>query len=152
MPGQKAPKKVIKTNNSKLNRELIAVTLHETIMRFKKEFNIIDENYHLPKEIDDLFNKHFSDVMGIIRQHMIINMVTKTGRPKNDAAREFFRNEVNQHQMKSSHNGDFPSEKEFFDQLSKLNYDLIKNGCEEILIDPKTFRNLKKEWKEGFFN
>ena len=151
MTERKITKSVVKVDNSKLNRELIAITLHEQFLSFIKGYNIIDEKYQLPEELNELLSNHLSVVMGIIRQHMIINNVTKTGRPKNDIAREYFRNEVNLHQMRTNSTKKFPTEKDFFNQLAKVNGDLFKSRQKEIFIDNKTFRNLKKEWKEGTF-
>jgi hypothetical protein len=151
MTDKKITKRVVKVDNSKLNRELIAVTLHEQMISFIKEFNIIDEKYQLPEELNELLSNHLSIVMGIIRQHMIINNVTKTGRPKNDIAREYFRNEVVLHQMRTKSTKEFPKESDFFNQLTKVNDDLFRSGQKEITIDTRTFNNFKKEWKEGTF-
>ena len=139
------------SEKSEVNRELILKVLHSEMLDLIKRFNTIDKKHELPVEVSDLISSHFSNVAAIIREFMILSFKTKTGRPKNQNIREYFREEVILFQIKNKGKKQFPTEKDFFNQLAKLNADLYKEKERRILIDSKTFANFKKEWREGLF-
>jgi hypothetical protein len=118
---------------------------------FIKKYNEIDKMQNLPVEVNDLMESHFSNVASIIRKFMTSSFKTKTGRPKNQSIREYFRNEVILFQIKNNGSKQFPTEKAFFKQLDQLNAALYKENQRPIVIDSKTFTNFKKEWIEGLF-
>lgn len=136
---------------SELNRELIGKTLHSEMINFVNKYNDIDNMNKLPSDLDLLVQAHFSGVSQIIIQFMCNSFNTKSGRPRNQAAREYFRSQVNSFQIKNNSSKLFPSEKIFFKQLDAFNVELHKNKQEEIKMDTKTFTNLKREWKDGTF-
>ena len=150
-------KKSITSNNkaeskkSELSRELILKVLHSEMIDFIKKYNEIDKMQNLPVEVNDLMESHFSNVASIMRKFMTSSFKTKTGRPKNQDIREYFRNEVILFQIKNSGSKQFPTEKAFFKQLDQLNAELHKEKQRPIVIDSKTFTNFKKEWREGLF-
>ena len=136
---------------SELNRELIGKTLHSEMINFVNKYNDIDKMNKLPSDLDLLVQAHFSEVSQIIIQFMCNSFNTKSGRPRDQVAREYFRSEVNSFQIKNNGSKLFPSEKIFFKQLDAINAELHKNKQEEIKMDTKTFTNLKREWKDGTF-
>ena len=136
---------------SEVNRELILNVLHSEMLDLIKRFNTIDKKYELPVEVSDLISSHFSNVEAIIREFMILSFITKTGRPKNQIIREYFRNEIILFQIKNHGKKEFPTEKDFFNQLAEVNSKLYKINERSIVIDSKTFANFKKEWREGLF-
>jgi len=148
---KKTIKNNIKTDKAELNRKLIGKDLHAEIMDLVRKFNVIDKKYQLPSELNDLLLNHLTNVMGIITQHSVNSYEKKSGRPKNEIAREYFRGEVHTCQIRSKGTKLFPVEKVFFKKLDELNEELYKSGEKEISIDSKSFRNFKKEWKEGIF-
>jgi len=136
---------------SEVNRELILKVLHSEMLDLIKRFNTIDNKHELPVEVSDLISSHFSNVAEIIKEFMILSFKTKTGRPKNQNIREYFREEVILFQIKNKGKKRFPTEKDFFNQLAELNAELYKEKQRPIVIDSKTFANFKKEWREGWF-
>lgn len=136
---------------SELNRELIGKTLHSEMINFVNKYNDIDKMNKLPSDLDLLVQAHFSEVSQIIIQFMVNSFNTKSGRPRDQLAREYFRSQVNSFQIKNNGSKLFPSEKIFFKQLDAINAELHKNKQEEIKMDTKTFTNLKREWKDGTF-
>ena len=136
---------------SELNRELIGKTLHSEMINFINKYNDIDKMNKLPSDLDLLVQAHFSEVSQIIIQFMCNSFNTKSGRPRDQVAREYFRSEVNSFQIKNNGGKLFPSEKIFFKQLDAINAELHKNKQEEIKMDTKTFTNFKREWKDGTF-
>ena len=136
---------------SELNRELIGKTLHSEMINFINKYNDIDKMNKLPSDLDLLVQAHFSEVSQIIIQFMCNSFNTKSGRPRDQVAREYFRSEVNSFQIKNNGAKLFPSEKIFFKQLDAINAELHKNKQEEIKMDTKTFTNFKREWKDGTF-
>ena len=136
---------------SELNRELIGKTLHSEMINFVNKYNDIDKMNKLPSDLDLLVQAHFSEVSQIIIQFMVNSFNTKSGRPRDQLARAYFRSEVNSFQIKNNGSKLFPSEKIFFKQLDAINAELHKNKQEEIKMDTKTFTNLKREWKDGTF-
>ena len=136
---------------SELNRELIGKTLHSEMINFVNKYNDIDKMNKLPSDLDLLVQAHFSEVSQIIIQFMCNSFNTKSGRPRDQVAREYFRSEVNSFQIKNNGSKLFPSEKIFFKQLDAINAELHKNKQEEIKMDTKTFTNFKREWKDGTF-
>ena len=136
---------------SELNRELIGKTLHSEMINFVNKYNDIDKMNKLPSDLDLLVQAHFSEVSQIIIQFMCNSFNTKSGRPRDQVAREYFRSEVNSFQIKNNGAKLFPSEKIFFKQLDAINAELHKNKQEEIKMDTKTFTNFKREWKDGTF-
>ena len=136
---------------SELNRELIGKTLHSEMINFVNKYNDIDKMNKLPSDLDLLVQAHFSEVSLIIIQFMCNSFNTKSGRPRDQVAREYFRSEVNSFQIKNNGAKLFPSEKIFFKQLDAINAELHKNKQEEIKMDTKTFTNFKREWKDGTF-
>ena len=136
---------------SELNRELIGKTLHSEMINFVNKYNDIDKMNKLPSDLDLLVQAHFSEVSQIIIQFMVNSFNTKSGRPRDQLAREYFRSEVNSFQIKNNGAKLFPSEKIFFKQLDAINAELHKNKQEEIKMDTKTFTNFKREWKDGTF-
>ena len=136
---------------SELNRELIGKTLHSEMINFVNKYNDIDKMNKLPSDLDLLVQAHFSEVSQIIIQFMVNSFNTKSGRPRDQLARAYFRSEVNSFQIKNNGAKLFPSEKIFFKQLDAINAELHKNKQEEIKMDTKTFTNLKREWKDGTF-
>ena len=141
----------IESEKSEVNRELILKDLHSEMLVLIKRFNTIEKEHELPVEVRDLISSHFSNVEAIIREFMILSFKTKTGRPKNQSIREYFREEVILFQIKNKGKKQFPTEKDFFNQLAELNAELYKEKERPILIDSKTFANFKKEWREGLF-
>ena len=136
---------------SELNRELIGKTLHSEMINFVNKYNDIDKMNKLPSDLDLLVQAHFSEVSQIIIQFMVNSFNTKSGRPRDQLAREYFRSQVNSFQIKNNGSKLFPSEKIFFKQLDAINAELHKNKQEEIKMDTKTFTNFKREWKDGTF-
>ena len=136
---------------SELNRELIGKTLHYEMINFVNKYNDIDKMNKLPSDLDLLVQAHFSEVSQIIIQFMVNSFNTKSGRPRDQLARAYFRSEVNSFQIKNNGSKLFPSEKIFFKQLDAINAELHKNKQEEIKMDTKTFTNFKREWKDGTF-
>ena len=136
---------------SELNRELIGKTLHSEMINFINKYNDIDKMNKLPSDLDLLVQAHFSEVSQIIIQFMVNSFNTKSGRPRDQLARAYFRSEVNSFQIKNNGSKLFPSEKIFFKQLDAINAELHKNKQEEIKMDTKTFTNFKREWKDGTF-
>jgi hypothetical protein len=136
---------------SELNRELIGKTLHSEMINFVNKYNDIDKMNKLPSDLDLLVQAHFSEVSQIIVQFMVNSFNTKSGRPRDQLAREYFRSEVNSFQIKNNGSKRFPSEKNFFKQLDAINAELHKKNQEEIKMDTKTFTNFKREWKDGTF-
>ena len=136
---------------SELNRELIGKTLHSEMINFVNKYNDIDKMNKLPSDLDLLVQAHFSEVSQIIVQFMVNSFNTKSGRPRDQLAREYFRSQVNSFQIKNNSLKLFPSEKIFFKQLDAINVELHKNKQEEIKMDTKTFTNFKREWKDGTF-
>ena len=136
---------------SELNRELIGKTLHSEMINFVNKYNDIDKMNKLPSDLDLLVQAHFSEVSQIIVQFMVNSFNTKSGRPRDQLAREYFRTEVHAFQIKNKGLKLFPSEKIFFKQLDAVNAELHKNKQEEIKLDSKTFTNFKREWKDGTF-
>ena len=136
---------------SELNRELIGKTLHSEMINFVNKYNDIDKMNKLPSDLDLLVQAHFSEVSQIIIQFMVNSFNTKSGRPRDQLARAYFRSEVNSFQIKNNGSKLFPSEKIFFKQLDAINAELHKNKQEEIKMDTKTFTNFKREWKDGTF-
>ena len=136
---------------SELNRELIGKTLHSEMINFVNKYNDIDKMNKLPSDLDLLVQAHFSEVSQIIIQFMCNSFNTKSGRPRDQVAREYFRSEVNSFQIKNNGSKPFPSEKIFFKQLDAVNAELHKKNQEEIKMDTKTFTNFKREWKDGTF-
>ena len=136
---------------SELNRELIGKTLHSEMINFVNKYNDIDKMNKLPSDLDLLVQAHFSEVSQIIIQFMCNSFNTKSGRPRDQVAREYFRSEINSFQIKNNGEKLFPSEKIFFKQLDAINAELHKNKQEEIKMDTKTFTNFKREWKDGTF-
>ena len=136
---------------SELNRELIGKTLHSEMINFVNKYNDIDKMNKLPSDLDLLVQAHFSEVSQIIIQFMCNSFNTKSGRPRDQLARAYFRSEVNSFQIKNNGSKLFPSEKIFFKQLDAINAELHKNKQEEIKMDTKTFTNFKREWKDGTF-
>ena len=136
---------------SELNRELIGKTLHSEMINFVNKYNDIDKMNKLPSDLDLLVQAHFSEVSLIIIQFMCNSFNTKSGRPRDQVAREYFRSEINSFQIKNNGEKLFPSEKIFFKQLDAINAELHKNKQEEIKMDTKTFTNFKREWKDGTF-
>ena len=139
------------SEKSEINRQLILKDLHSEMLDLIKRFNTIDKKHELPVEVSVLISSHFSNVAAIIREFMILSFKTKTGRPKNQNIREYFREEVILFQIKNKGKKQFPTEKEFFNQLAELNAALYKLKERPIVIDSKTFANFKKEWREGWF-
>lgn len=139
------------SEKSEINRQLILKDLHSEMLDLIKRFNTIDKKHELPVEVSVLISSHFSNVAVIIREFMILSFKTKTGRPKNQNIREYFREEVILFQIKNNGSKQFPTEKAFFKQLDQLNAELHKEKQRPIVIDSKTFANFKKEWREGLF-
>ena len=140
-----------KSEKSEINRQLILKDLHSEMLDLIKRFNTIDKKHEVPVEVSDLISSHFSNVAVIIREFTILSFKTKTGRPKNQNIREYFRGEVILFQIKNNGSKQFPTEKAFFKQLDQLNAELHKEKQTPIVIDSKTFANFKKEWREGLF-
>ena len=136
---------------SELNRELIGKTLHSEMINFVNKYNDIDKMNKLPSDLDLLVQAHFSEVSQIIIQFMCNSFNTKSGRPRDQIAREYFRIEVHAFQIKNKGSKRFPSEKIFFKELDAVNAELHKNKQEEIKLDSKTFTNFKREWNDGTF-
>jgi len=151
MSTAKLSKPAVTKDKSNLNRELICKTLHSKMINFAKTYNDIDKKNKLPPDLDLLVQAHFSEVSSIIRQFMCNSFNTKSGRPRDQIAREYFRIEVHAFQIKNKGSKRFPSEKIFFKQLDAVNAELHKNKQEEIKLDSKTFTNFKREWKDGTF-
>lgn len=139
------------SKKSELSRVLILKVLHAEMIAFIKEYNKLDKKLNLPVEVNDLITNHFSNVASIIREFMMSSFKTKTGRPKNQDSREYFRNEVILFQIKNNGAKQFPTERAFFAQLDQVNAARYKEKQRPINIDSKTFNNFKKEWKEGLF-
>jgi len=121
------------------------------LINFAKNYNDIEKKNKLPSDLDLLVQAHFSEVSSIIIQFMCNSFNTKSGRPKDQVAREYFRAEVHAFQIKNKGLKPFPSEKIFFKQLDAVNAELHKKNQEEIKMDTKTFTNFKREWKDGTF-
>ena len=121
------------------------------MINFVNKYNDIDKMNKLPSDLDLLVQAHFSEVSQIIIQFMCNSFNTKSGRPRDQVAREYFRSEINSFQIKNNGEKLFPSEKIFFKQLDAINAELHKNKQEEIKMDTKTFTNFKREWKDGTF-
>ena len=151
MSTSKLSKSAVTKDKSNLNRELIFKTLHSEMINLVKNYNDIDNKNKLPNDLDLLIQAHFSEVSRIIIQFMCNSFNTKSGRPRDQIAREYFRIEVHAFQIKNKGPKRFPSEKIFFKQLDAVNAELHKNKQEEIKLDSKTFTNFKREWKDGTF-
>ena len=151
MSTSKLSKSAVTKDKSNLNRELIFKTLHSEMINLVKNYNDIDNKNKLPTDLDLLIQAHFSKVGSIIIQFMCNSFNTKSGRPKDQIAREYFRIEVHAFQIKNKGARPFPSEKIFFRQLDAMNDELHKNKQKEIRLDSKTFTNFKREWKDGTF-
>ncbi len=151
MSTSKLSKSAATKDKSNLNRELICKTLHSELINFAKNYNHIEKKNKLPSDLDLLVQAHFSKVSSIIIQFMCNSFNTKSGRPKDQVAREYFRTEIHAFQIKNKGLKLFPSEKIFFKQLDAINAELHKNKQEEIKMDTKTFTNFKREWKDGTF-
>ena len=105
---------------SELNRELIGKTLHSEMINFVNKYNDIDKMNKLPSDLDLLVQAHFSEVSQIIIQFMVNSFNTKSGRPRDQLAREYFRSEINSFQIKNNGEKLFPSEKIFFKQRNSI--------------------------------
>ena len=151
MSTSKLSKSAVTKDKSNLNRELIFKTLHSEMINLVKNYNDIDNKNKLPIDLDLLIQAHFSEVSRIIIQFMCNSFNTKSGRPRDQIAREYFRIEVHAFQIKNKGSKRFPSEKIFFKQLDAVNAELHENKQEEIKLDSKTFTNFKREWKDGTF-
>jgi len=151
MSTSKLSKSAVTKDKSNFNRELIFKTLHSEMINLVKNYNDIDKKNKLPTDLDLLIQAHFSEVSRIIIQFMCNSFNTKSGRPRDQIAREYFRIEVHAFQIKNKGSKRFPSEKIFFKQLDAVNAELHKNKQEEIKLDSKTFTNFKREWKDGTF-
>ena len=121
MSTSKLSKSVATKDKSNLNRELICKTLHSELINFAKNYNDIEKKNKLPSDLDLLVQAHFSEVSSIIIQFMCNSFNTKSGRPRDQIAREYFRIEVHSFQIKNKGSKRFPSEKIFFKQLIIIN-------------------------------
>ena len=91
MSAAKLSKPAVTKDKSNLNRELICKTLHSKMINFAKTYNDIDKKNKLPPDLDLLVRAHFSEVSSIIIQFMCNSFNTKSGRPRDQIAREYFR-------------------------------------------------------------
>lgn len=111
---KKTIKNNVKTDKAELNRKLIGKDLHAEVMDLVRKFNNIDKKYQLPSELNDLLLNHLTNVMDIITQYSVNSYEKKSGRPKNEIAREYFRGEVHACQIRSKGNETISSRKSFF--------------------------------------
>jgi hypothetical protein len=145
-----------KLSTKELNRKLIGKDLHKVMMDWKNAINEYEKIKPIPTKLNTVLEDHFSNVMGIIRQHLINDeslseRAKSVGGQKNDLGREFFREEVSIHISKNT-TTPFPTWKQFDRELEKFNETQIKSGLPEVKISSKAFDNYKDEWRKGTFN
>jgi hypothetical protein len=145
-----------KSSTKELNRKLICKDLHKILIDWRKEINAYDKKSPISEKLNTILANHFSKVMEIIRQY-VINDGSPTaggknvGGQQNVLGREFFREEVNIHKVKSPKT-EFPSWKVFDRELEKYNRDRMKNGLPEVKISSRSYDAFKEQWRNGEFN
>ncbi|WP_068320736.1 hypothetical protein [Polynucleobacter yangtzensis] len=143
-----------KKSGKHLNRKLIAKDLHDLMIDFKNKVNECDSQMPIPNQLNAVLVDHFSAVMGIIRQHVINDQFSDSSKPvggqRNELAREFFRQEVENRLIKKLK--PFPSWDTFSKTLDATNAGRINQGLPEIEISSRAFDNYIDEWKKGVFD
>jgi hypothetical protein len=160
-----------KANNK--NEVLIRKSLHSHAVKLVKKYNHICKKEKLPGVLDDLIFNHYSEIMKIIHEFTKQIYETKrSGAPKKEREREFFRSTVINHQLKTK-SMTIPTQRQLLEELDREN-EKIENEIKRIrqefknkrktnplLIEPnypkklsiseKQYENLKKEFEEGLY-
>lgn len=160
-----------KTNNK--NEVLIRKSLHSHAVKLVKKYNHICKKEKLPGVLDDLIFAHYSEIMKIIEEFTKHIYETKrSGAPKKEREREFFRAVVINHQLRTK-KMTIPSQRQLLEELDREN-EMIENEIKKIkeeyknkrkinplLIEPnypkklsiseKQYELLKKEFEEGLY-